>query len=248
MTFWPLSWSASFSMMTTASCRVEKVSRRSEFEKEAVHLVKLLRPQRHLLEVAHSLLRDPLLDFLDALVTVLAEEVGGASEICGRRVGQLFAFVETKRRRRLTTTTSIERIDNLGELGPVLEDELNGLVAELPSTVALARVAEDLLALGLELEVEADIDLLIAVSDHHAGGDLGEGKSRHADLTTEGMGGRVVDFASVGDASPEGAVLDLVVGEELQGSKWSAIEFLPQETLRRTAIRMARLPSSWPTT
>jgi len=86
-----VSWSSSFSMRRTASCRratssrVSEGGRGSERRGGGTHLVELLGVERDLLEVAHALLLDPGRQLLHALSDRLGrEEVGGAHEVCVR--------------------------------------------------------------------------------------------------------------------------------------------------------------------
>ena len=121
------------------------------------------------------------------------------------------------RERGRTAAPSVERACNLGEARLVLADELDGLAAELPRVrVALAREAEDLLALGLELEVEPDVDALVArrAVEEEARRDLGQGEARHADHARDGVRGEVGRVLLAGEALLEQGVLGLVVGEE----------------------------------
>ena len=62
----------------------------------------------------------------------------------------------------------------------VLLDERDGLIAELPIPAIFPRVLQYLHTLRLELQAQAQVDLLALGQDHKAGGDTRQGAGSDA--------------------------------------------------------------------
>lgn len=104
----------------------------------------------------------------------------------------------------LTVTASIQCVEDLRELhldivlemlgvrrptDLVLANELQGLVAELPSTTLLASVLHHLHSLGFKLETQPEVGFRpVRIDDHEVRGDLGKRERRQDKLLRDDPG------------------------------------------------------------
>lgn len=98
----------------------------------------------------------------------------------------------------------------------VLADEIDCLLTELPVAVVLARVVDNLQGLGLKLETEAKIGLLVVGrDDEETRGDLGQSAPRHSDHIRDLEGREISLRLPRVDNGFEFVILGLVRREEL---------------------------------